>query len=66
QPALTIDGHRVEVVANIGKASEAAQAVNAGGEGVGLLRTEFLFLERSAPPTEEEQYAAYTEMVTAL
>jgi phosphocarrier protein FPr len=66
EPALTLDGHRVEVVANIGKAAEAAQAVNAGGEGVGLLRTEFLFLERDAPPTEEEQFEAYAEMVKAL
>jgi phosphocarrier protein FPr len=66
EPALTLDGHRVEVVANIGKAVEAEQAVNAGGEGVGLLRTEFLFLERSDPPTEEEQYVAYTTMVKAL
>lgn len=66
EPALTLDGHRVEVVANIGKAVEAEQAVNAGGEGVGLLRTEFLFLERSAPPSEEEQYEAYTTMVKAL
>jgi multiphosphoryl transfer protein len=66
EPALTTDGHRVEVVANIGKATEAAQAVNAGGEGVGLLRTEFLFLGREAPPTEEEQYTAYLEMVQAL
>jgi multiphosphoryl transfer protein len=66
QPALMTDGHRVEVVANIGKASEAEQAVNAGGEGVGLLRTEFLFLERSSPPTEEEQFEAYREMTRAL
>lgn len=66
EPALMTDGHRVEVVANIGRAEEAAQAVNAGGEGVGLLRTEFLFLERTSPPTEEEQFAAYREMVQAL
>ena len=66
EPAIMTDGHRVEVVANIGRASEAAQAVNAGGEGVGLLRTEFLFLERSAPPSEEEQFEAYREMVQAL
>ncbi len=66
EPALTLDGHRVEVVANIGKAGEAEQAVNAGGEGVGLMRTEFLFLERSAPPTEEEQFEAYLTMVKAL
>jgi len=66
EPALTTDGHRVEVVANIGKAAEAAQAVNAGGEGVGLLRTEFLYLDREGPPTEEEQYTAYLEMIEAL
>ncbi|MBD2091799.1 phosphoenolpyruvate--protein phosphotransferase [Microcoleus sp. FACHB-1515] len=66
QPALLTDGHRVEVVANIGAAIEAEQAVNAGAEGVGLLRTEFLFLNRSEPPSEEEQYAAYAQMVDAL
>jgi phosphocarrier protein FPr len=66
EPALMTDGHRVEVVANIGRSEEAAQAVNAGGEGVGLLRTEFLFLDRTSPPTEEEQFAAYREMVQAL
>ncbi len=66
QPALLTDGHRVEVVANIAKAAEAAEAVNAGAEGVGLLRTEFLFLERDTPPSEEEQFVAYLEMVRAL
>jgi phosphocarrier protein FPr len=66
EPALMTDGHRVEVVANIGRAEDAAQAVNAGGEGVGLLRTEFLFLDRTSPPTEEEQFTAYREMAQAL
>jgi multiphosphoryl transfer protein len=66
EPALTTDGYRIEVAANIGAAKEARQAVDAGGEGVGLLRTEFLFLKRNDPPTEEEQYGAYTEMVGAL
>ena len=66
EPALMTDGHRIEVVANIGRAEEAAQAVNAGGEGVGLLRTEFLFLDRTSPPSEDEQFAAYREMVQAL
>jgi len=66
EPAMMTDGYRVEVVANIARVSEAAQAVNAGGEGVGLLRTEFLFLERTSPPTEEEQFEAYREMVRAL
>ncbi|GAB4385830.1 MAG: phosphoenolpyruvate--protein phosphotransferase [Elainellaceae cyanobacterium] len=66
QPALMTDGHRVEVVANIGAAREAEQAVNAGAEGIGLMRTEFLFLQRSQPPSEEEQVAAYTQMAQAL
>ncbi|WP_321403921.1 phosphoenolpyruvate--protein phosphotransferase [Maridesulfovibrio sp.] len=66
EPALTTDGERVEVVANIGKVSEAEKAVNAGGEGVGLMRTEFLFLERDTPPDEEEQYQNYRAMVEAL
>jgi len=66
EPALMTDGYRVEIVANIGRASEAEQAVNAGGEGVGLMRTEFLFLDRSDPPSEEEQFSAYREMVRAL
>ncbi|EDY19819.1 phosphoenolpyruvate-protein phosphotransferase [Chthoniobacter flavus Ellin428] len=66
QPALMTDGHRIEVVANIGKASEAAAAVEAGAEGIGLLRTEFLFLERDTPPTEDKQFEAYCEMTRAL
>jgi phosphocarrier protein FPr len=66
EPAFTTDGHRVEVVANIGAPAEAAAAVEAGAEGVGLLRTEFLFLGRDEPPDEDEQHAALVEMVTAL
>jgi phosphocarrier protein FPr len=66
QPALMTDGHRVEIVANVSKAGEAETAVNAGSEGIGLLRTEFLFLGRSQPPSEEEQFEAYREMVRAL
>lgn len=66
QPAIMTDGARVEVVANIAAPEEAAKAVEAGGEGVGLLRTEFLFLGRDQAPTEDEQAAAYTRMVEAL
>jgi multiphosphoryl transfer protein len=66
EPAVTRDGHRVEVLANAGLVSEAAQAVHAGGEGIGLLRTEFLFLGRDTAPSEDEQYGAYAEMVRAL
>ncbi len=66
EPALMTDGNRIEVVANIGHVEEAEQAVNAGGEGVGLLRTEFLYLDRTSPPTEEEQFIAYRDMAQAL
>jgi multiphosphoryl transfer protein len=66
QPAMMTDGRRVEVVANIGAVAEAEQAVNAGAEGIGLLRTEFLFLQRSHPPSEEEQFTAYQQMIQAL
>ena len=66
EPAVTRDGHRVEVVANVGSAAEARQAAAAGAEGVGLLRTEFLFLDRSVAPTEEEQRTVYAEVAAAL
>ena len=66
EPALTTDGARIEVVANIGKPAEAAAAVDAGAEGVGLVRTEFLFLERDTPPSEDEQFEAYSEMARAV
>ena len=66
EPAVFIDGHRVEVVGNIGKAAEAAAAVEAGAEGIGLMRTEFLFLDRETPPSEDEQFEAYSEMTRAL
>ncbi|MEA2604795.1 MAG: multiphosphoryl transfer protein [Acidobacteriota bacterium] len=66
EPALTTDGVRIEVVANTGLSQEAAQAVEAGGEGIGLMRSEFLFLERDTPPSEDEQYAAYRQAVEAL
>ena len=59
EPAVTRDGVRVEVVANIGGVNGARHAVEQGAEGVGLLRTEFLFLERTSLPDEEEQFQAY-------
>ena len=62
-PAQSTDGVRVEVLANISSADEAKAALAAGAEGVGLLRTEFLFLNRSMAPAEEEQYEAYREIV---
>src|SRR5215203_1646109 len=66
EPALTTDGFRIEVVANTGLSKEAAQAVEAGGEGIGLMRSEFLFLERDTPPSEDEQYEAYRVAAEAL
>ena len=59
EPAVTRDGHQVEVVANIGNVEGAKVALQSGAEGVGLLRTEFLYLERTHMPDEEEQYQAY-------
>jgi len=65
-PATTADGHRVEVAANIGDVASAQAALEWGAEGVGLLRTEFLFLERATLPTEEEQYAAYRAITDVM
>jgi phosphocarrier protein FPr len=58
-PAITRDGQRIIIGANIGSAKDAQVAVQAGAEGVGLFRTEFLFLDRQTAPDEEEQYQAY-------
>ncbi len=65
-PAMTTDGHRIEVVANIGGLEDAAKSITLGGEGVGLLRSEFLYMDRTSAPTEDEQYAIYTEIAKAL
>lgn len=64
--AKTTDGRRVEVAANIGGASDARAAMEQGAEGVGLLRTEFLFLDRAQRPTEDEQYAVYNEIAQVM
>ena len=65
-PAITKDGHRVEIAANIGGAAEAQKALQNGAEGVGLLRTEFLFLERTTPPTEAEQQEVYSSILSTM
>ncbi|PJG86263.1 phosphoenolpyruvate-protein phosphotransferase PtsI [Conservatibacter flavescens] len=65
-PALTLDGHRVEVVANIGTIRDCEGADRNGAEGVGLYRTEFLFMDRDQLPSEEEQFIAYKEVVEAM
>ncbi len=62
----TADGVRIEVFANLGQASEAAPAVAQGAEGCGLLRTEFLFLDRDTAPSEDEQAAAYQAVADGL
>jgi phosphoenolpyruvate-protein phosphotransferase (PTS system enzyme I) len=64
--ARTSDGRRIEVAANIGSASEAEGALEWGAEGVGLFRTEFLFMQRTELPTEEEQYEAYRKVAKAF
>jgi phosphocarrier protein FPr len=63
RPGETADGHRIHVVANIGSVADAARALEAGAEGVGLLRTEFLFLERTSAPTETEQVQVLSEII---
>ncbi|MEE6076397.1 phosphoenolpyruvate-protein phosphotransferase PtsI [Avibacterium paragallinarum] len=65
-PAVTLDGHRVDVVANIGTIRDVEGADRNGAEGVGLYRTEFLFMDRDQLPTEEEQFIAYKEVVEAM
>jgi phosphoenolpyruvate-protein phosphotransferase/dihydroxyacetone kinase phosphotransfer subunit len=66
EPGGLRDGHRVEVFANVGSPAEAASAVEQGAEGVGLLRTEFLFLDRAAPPSEEEQVEVLREVARVM
>jgi len=65
-PATTKDGIRVEVVANIGRPEETADSLELGAEGIGLLRTEFLYLDRKVAPDEEQQYSAYREILGAM
>jgi phosphoenolpyruvate-protein phosphotransferase len=66
EPATTRDGHRVEVVANIGAVPEGAKVAAVGGEGVGLLRSEFLFMDRRTAPDEDEQAESYATVARAL
>ena len=59
QPAITKDGHRIEVAANVGSVKDAWTARDLGADGIGLLRTEFLYLQREKAPTEDDQFEAY-------
>jgi phosphotransferase system enzyme I (PtsI) len=65
-PAITLDGHQVEVCANIGTVRDVAGAERNGAEGVGLYRTEFLFMDRDSLPTENEQFQAYKAVAEAM
>ncbi|WP_195576263.1 phosphoenolpyruvate--protein phosphotransferase [Paenibacillus sp. 1001270B_150601_E10] len=66
KPTVTADGQAVELVANIGNPEDALGARNNGAEGVGLFRTEFLYMGRDNFPSEEEQYQAYTTVAETL
>ena len=66
KPAVTLDGHTVEVVANIGNVGDARQAIEYGAEGVGLLRTEFLYMDRQTMPNEELQVSEYKEIFDVM
>jgi len=66
KPTVTKDGVHVELVANIGKPADVEKVLQYDGEGVGLFRTEFLFMDRNAMPTEDEQFEAYKSVAEAL
>ena len=66
KPSQTKDGVKVELVCNIGKPADANKAVECDGEGIGLFRTEFLFMDRDSMPTEEEQFEAYKEVAEKM
>ncbi len=66
KPSITKDGVHVEIVANIGKPEDVDKVLQYDGEGVGLFRTEFLFMDRTAMPTEEEQFEAYRKVAVAM
>ena len=66
KPTVTTDGVPIELVANIGKPEDVEKVLQYDGEGVGLFRTEFLFMDRTSMPTEEEQYEAYKKVAVDL
>lgn len=65
EPAVTVDGHRISLLANIEIPEEAEHAINQGAEGIGLYRTEFFFMNRNGLPSEDEQYEAYAHVAKA-
>lgn len=66
KPTVTRDGVHIELVANIGKPEDVEKVLQYDGEGVGLFRTEFLFMDRTSMPTEDEQFEAYKKVAEAL
>lgn len=66
KPTVTKDGVEIELVANIGNPDDVEKVLQYDGEGVGLFRTEFLFMDRTAMPTEEEQFEAYKKVAIAM
>jgi len=66
QPSISADGHKVELAANIGTPTDCEGALYNGAEGIGLFRTEFLYLKRDNLPTEEEQYTAYKSVLKTM
>ncbi|WP_311171539.1 phosphoenolpyruvate--protein phosphotransferase [Halobellus ordinarius] len=65
-PVATADGTPIEVAANVGTEADVGPAADRGADGIGLYRTEFLFLDRTSPPDEDEQYTAYREALEAF
>ena len=65
-PSISKDGKKVEIAGNIGSPEDAKKVIENGGEGIGLFRTEFLFMDRDCMPAEEEQFESYKEVATAM
>ncbi|CAL4318386.1 Phosphoenolpyruvate-protein phosphotransferase [Buchnera aphidicola (Eriosoma lanigerum)] len=65
-PAISLDGHRIEISANIGDIRDITKVKKYGSESIGLYRTEFLFMERNSLPDEEEQFIAYKNIAEAM
>lgn len=64
--SVTVDGHRVEIAGNIGNAKDVVAVLENGGDGVGLYRTEFLYMDATSLPSEEDQYNAYKAVLEAM
>lgn len=65
-PSTSADGKKVEIAGNIGSPEDASKVIENGGEGIGLFRTEFLFMDRNSMPTEEEQFESYKKVALLM